>query len=784
MSPEADRRAQQAEAGDRKRRNAGRRDQPLLRQTALAEGGRHERLPIETEGVVLARSATQAAEKAVEEFRTKMPALIERRTPVTVYQVDIVREADETLPYDAWHIEVVYDTKKGLVGGRGVQLRPTVHEESLTSPRPVQLLHRCAPPGRGQRMAEPDGGVQKVQPREGAARTARVHHRHTIDDGDGQDAAGAIREAQRRPGKPGHTALRQRKASTSRSISSKRAWKRQSTGPRVAVPATDWQFTTNDARVKGRDAMSERTKLIARSCVFVAPEEIVTTVEIEHPATLGHRANERTSPDAIIVKGCPSRYALETCDSLQMGTLAYYRKKGDSLIWDLLEGVIAGDERVENRRNDPADLDAYKQTGTNISGGHPLRRALRPKAIKRLDVNQTSQSNLLLGDNCLIWCASIEPQTAEEWSLWQNSLESDYDHTTYIGKPAHFARALATMALSKRNLLRSRADLRNPVNGHIEQCGNLTVYFGPVAYLDDPRDYILAPDDALELIVRRIFTKTAGHRAQREYRFAILPEKSLERDTILLGVPYSVRDALNTGSGSNARLPRLPQIEAATHMPSPRLLKCFASAESERSRDYVHGSSLTTNIRQRVRLSGTHRESSTTRTVTVSEMATTDVEEREVAVRPEPKSSDDARIAKLTIDGGPGTVTHFYCREGIRGRIRYRSVSGRASLKISTPEPDGTIHIHVDNRDFDGLFTLSHSARQLILTVVPMTPTATVEIDQPCRAPELPDNHITLSPNDDTHVTVTATSEDGSQTSKLAIIIDQALWRVTESGTV
>ena len=542
---------------------------------------------------------------------------------------------------------------------------------------------------------------------------------------------------------------------------------------------------SSDVESSGRsDAMSERTKLIPRSCIFVAPEEIVTTVEVEHPATLGRRAGGRASPDATIVKGCPSRYALETCDTLQMGTLSYYRKQGDSLIWDLLEGVIAGDERVENRRDDPADLDAYEQTETKISGSHPLGRALGPKAIKRLDVNQTSQSSLLLGDNCPIWCASIEPQSAEEWSLWQNSLESDYDHTTYIGEPAHFARALAMMALSQRNLLGSRADLRNRVNGHVEQCDNLTVYFGPVAYLDDPRDYILAPDDALEKIVRCIFTKTVEHRYQREYRFAILSEKGLERDTMLLGVPYSIRHALNAGSGSKVRLPCLPQIEAAAYMPSPRLLQCFVSGESERSRDYVHGLSLTTNIRQRVQFSGTHHESSTTRTVAVSEVATKDVDELEVAIRSEPKSSDDARIAKLTIDGGPGTVTHFYCMEGLWGRISYRSVSGRASLKISTSERDGTILIPVDNMGFDGLFKLSHSARQLILTVVPMNPAATVEIDQPCRAPELPDDHITLSPNEDTHVTVTATSEDGSQTSNLAITIDRALCPVTESGAV
>ena len=81
----------------------------------------------------------------------------------------------------------------------------------------------------------------------------------------------------------------------------------------------NWQFTTDEARVKGSDAMSERTKLIPRSCVFVAPEEIVTTVEVEHPATLGRRASGRASPDATIVKGCPSRYALETCDTFADG---------------------------------------------------------------------------------------------------------------------------------------------------------------------------------------------------------------------------------------------------------------------------------------------------------------------------------------------------------------------------------------------------------------------------------------------------------------------------------
>ena len=75
--------------------------------------------------------------------------------------------------------------------------------------------------------------------------------------------------------------------------------------------------------------MTKGTKLIPQSRVFVGPEEVVTTFEVEHPATLGSRIGGWAPQDATIIKGCPRRYALETCESLQMGTLPYYRKQGD-----------------------------------------------------------------------------------------------------------------------------------------------------------------------------------------------------------------------------------------------------------------------------------------------------------------------------------------------------------------------------------------------------------------------------------------------------------------------
>ena len=519
--------------------------------------------------------------------------------------------------------------------------------------------------------------------------------------------------------------------------------------------------------------------LIPRSLVFVAPEEAVTTFEVQHPDSLGRGSEGGAPPDTPIIKGSPSRYALEKGASLQMGTLAYYRKHGDSLIWDMQEGVIAGDERTGTRRDDPTDLDGLHQTDIEESARHPLEQALGPKTTERLDVSETSQDSLVVGNNCIIWCASLQPQTAKEWSLWWDSLEPDYDHSTFLGQPAPFARALAAMASSERDLLGSYLDIRHPETGHVEQCNNLAVFYGPVVYLEDPRDYILAPGNEVEQMVRCIFTKTAEHRHQREYRFAILSRQDLDPETLCLQVPPSLREALN--ASSRARGLHLPEDGPALYVPSPRLRRCFAGEASRASPYHRHWSSLAASLRVRLHISGTHHKSSTKRQVAVSQVSTVDDQAIEAAIRAEPPVPNDSRIAKLTIDGGPGTVTHIYCLEGIWGTIRLKAAPGRVNVGIRGSDPY-TAHILFDTSGFDGEFKLSHTDQQLILTVIPMNPAATVDIDHPHRNPDLPKNHITLSRTQDTHVTVTATSQDRTQVSSLEIVFDRAWLRLSQDA--
>ena len=133
--------------------------------------------------------------------------------------------------------------------------------------------------------------------------------------------------------------------------------------------------------------------------------------------------------------------------------------------------------------------------------------------------------------------------------------------------------------------------------------------------------------------------------------------------------------------------------------------------------------------------------------------------------------------------GDPGTVAHIYCLEGIWGTIRLKAARGGATVGIRGSDPDHNARVLFGNGGFDGQFKLSHTDQQLILTVIPMNPAATVDIDHPQRNPDLPKNHITLSRTQDTHVTITATSQDRTQVSSFEIVIDRALSPANQTET-
>ena len=111
----------------------------------------------------------------------------------------------------------------------------------------------------------------------------------------------------------------------------------------------------------------------------------------------------------------------------------------------------------------------------------------------------------------------------------------------------------------------------------------------------------------------------------------------------------------------------------------------------------------------------------TVREISDVDEAQIDAASAEVELRP-----DDARIAKLVIDGGPGAKAEMHgIREGLSGNSRSRVRRDRLTIHVETMNPD-----------------------------------ATVEIDPPDIAPNQEGHVVAVPDGEDTLITITATSPD------------------------
>ena len=150
------------------------------------------------------------------------------------------------------------------------------------------------------------------------------------------------------------------------------------------------------------------------------------------------------------------------------------------------------------------------------------------------------------GTNGWIYCASIEPETAEEQAAWRMAMPAGRDAVSSIRRPREFARALGAMVAEQAGprgrivLLRNTVEGRTFCTAHKSQ----TVYHGPVAYLDDPHGRLESASSALELALLLLFVKHAAHRAQREYRFLVWAEDEPAEDVLDLDVSPALIDAM------------------------------------------------------------------------------------------------------------------------------------------------------------------------------------------------------------------------------------------------
>ena len=498
------------------------------------------------------------------------------------------------------------------------------------------------------------------------------------------------------------------------------------------------------------------------SCVFHRPEVAVTTFQLTLAAEGRQLGRSQPSPVPVLVKGCERRFAIEDCETIRLCTPSYYREDGESLVWDMQEGVIASTPRVDERWDDPADLEEQQRINAEMAGRLPLAKATGTIAATSLRVRETEKSTLTYGDNCLIWCSSVKPRNDEERSLWRASLEPSYDHISTIRDPRTFAQELGVLAFQQKGLLGNAISLRNPQTGDVAQCASLPVVYGPVVYVDDRSAYIQESSSDFEFVVRSIFTKTSEHRHQREYRFAILGNRELEDNTLDLLVSPDRRSTVTERQGPAISIRETLSPASKACLPSPRILHCFPEWPPTQRSAEKPGGVFTSQIRPNFHLAGVQHNHTTKTRRAVQTVEDVDYEYIEQAIAEEPSSPSDARIVKFTLDAGLGSVFTLYDLGGLDGTYRLAKKSGKAVLTASIPEPSSDEkYVLVNNSEFDGTSLLSGATGQLTLSPTPMNPATTVRTD--------------LSNAEDRVITITATSEDGTATSSFEIIFDSSL---------
>ena len=539
--------------------------------------------------------------------------------------------------------------------------------------------------------------------------------------------------------------------------------RRQSKQPHTSLSGKGRAFPGSPRRHSPQgSALSAGSRVIPMTFVFHGPEVAVETFRLDLAGGSSQVLQTPVSASPTLVKGCPRQYAIEDCDAIRLCTPSYYREDGSSLIWDEREGAVASLPRTSERRDDPSDFPFFSQIDAEPALTGQLGQAVNAISSTNWKVTERVQSSLTYGDNCLLWCTSVRPRTAGEWSKWRESLETSYDHVTVIRDPHQFAQALGAMALEQKGLRGSGSTFRHPLTGEVAHCASLPVVYGPVIYTDRRREYIEESSSELEFVLRGLFTKTTEHRHQREYRFVLLTKSALQQDTLALQVSDELITALKHKGGPPNATEKGPEVWFKDCFPSPRVFRCLSAvAPTQRQRDGV-GPVLEARVQSIFHLAGVDHEHRTKIRRTVQTLEDVDHQILEHSIAEERGSPSDARIIKFTLDGGPGSIFSVYDFGGLAGTYRIAAQSGEAVVTAVFPESVvSSRQVLIDNSQFDGSSFLNSPPRQLKLSYTTANPLTKIE----------------LKPSDPrgTRVTITATSEDGTAESSFEIAFGAGL---------
>ena len=287
---------------------------------------------------------------------------------------------------------------------------------------------------------------------------------------------------------------------------------------------------------------------------------LITTSYVDLRAP-GSRTAIRT-----LVKGCRREHALEDAETILVSPLERFREEGEKLIRDEQEGLAT--EKTETVKT-PEEAFRCRRVADVNEAIELLDSGFR---ITRRETSRREEwSSLAFGKEWWIFSTALAPETEDEWAAWRATLDPAYNHESEIGQPAKFAEALGRMVTEQLSPQGKDSWMRGSIGeGEAVRTKHPSqwIVHGPVVYADRLYDTLTRDADEATRLAASIFTKSATHAAQREYRFAILRDGTVD-EKVLLTVSGMMRDALQPTTLGLVRLAPEP-VEAVENEEASR----------------------------------------------------------------------------------------------------------------------------------------------------------------------------------------------------------------------
>ena len=292
-----------------------------------------------------------------------------------------------------------------------------------------------------------------------------------------------------------------------------------------------------------RGAVNDHAPLVLHEGFILDHDDnMVVTIHVDF------RMPDERSPIGAVVKYGRAKYAMEHSGTIQLTRPPYFRKEGETLIYDKGEGRVMK-QTVSQREAPSAVKDAWIRSlgGVLDEEAASVGLTVLSKDITMRDGTITDADEITIewgNRDFWLYCAAMEPISDAQTRALLASLDPDYDHESCIPSARTFAQMLGRAYVEQYG---APYDAESPMDHKVDGVfvGNtyhckLVVFHGPVVYVDDPYAvcaFALANQNSMVRMMMPIFVKHTDYSHQREYRF-VIPDKAVhEADSKIMPAP-------------------------------------------------------------------------------------------------------------------------------------------------------------------------------------------------------------------------------------------------------